>query len=101
MMEFNRTGRVLRIQEVNPDLRNVAVRFDEPLPVGKVFFDTIGLYVSNQESQAVSLDDNVGEEKDPPLGVILEQRFNVLEQELAELKQLVLRNAEPGKQMYS
>ena len=33
MMSFTRTGRVLRIEIINPFLRHVAVQFDEPLPV--------------------------------------------------------------------
>ena len=33
MMSFTRTGRVLRVETINPFLRNVAVQFDEPLPV--------------------------------------------------------------------
>lgn len=33
MMSFTRTGRVLRVETINPFLRHVAVEFDEPLPV--------------------------------------------------------------------
>ena len=33
MMSFTRTGRVLRIEILNPFLRQVAVQFDEPLPL--------------------------------------------------------------------
>ena len=33
MMSFTRTGRVLRVEIINPFLRHVAVQFDEPLPV--------------------------------------------------------------------
>ena len=33
MMSFTRTGRVLRVEMINPFLRHVAVQFDEPLPV--------------------------------------------------------------------
>lgn len=96
MMTFTRTGCVLRIQQVNSDLCNVAVRFDEPLPVGKVFFDTIGLYLSNPESQATSTEDDTGGEENQFLDVLLEQRIKELEYELAELKQLQVRHAPPS-----
>jgi hypothetical protein len=33
MMSFTRTGRVLRVDTVNPFLRHVAIQFDEPLPL--------------------------------------------------------------------
>ena len=33
MTSFTRTGRVLRVEIINPFLRHVAVQFDEPLPV--------------------------------------------------------------------
>jgi hypothetical protein len=33
MMSFTRTGRVLRVEIINPFLRHIAVQFDEPLPV--------------------------------------------------------------------
>lgn len=33
MMSFTRTGRVLRVEILNPFLRHIAVQFDEPLPV--------------------------------------------------------------------
>lgn len=97
MMEFTRTGHVLRVQKVNPNLRNVAVRFDEPLPVGKVYFDTIGLYLSSPESQAVSTEENIGEVKDKSLELILEKRIEELERELAELKQMQFRNSQSAK----
>jgi hypothetical protein len=96
MMEFKRTGCVLRVQEVNPTSRNIAVRFDEPLPVGKVFFDNIGLYFSNQEDQTVSTEDNDEVETERTPEFMLLQQFNALEYELAELKRLVLRQAEAG-----
>ena len=72
VMEFSRTGRVLRVQQVNQSLRNVAVRFDEPLPVGKVFFDTIGLYHSNPENQPQSTDDSTDADKDKSLELAIE-----------------------------
>lgn len=95
MMEFNRTGRVLRVQEVNSTLRNVAVRFDEPLPVGKVFFDNIGLYLSSPKSQIPPIDDHADADEGPFPEMMLRQQFKTLEYELAELKRLVLRYAEP------
>lgn len=97
LMEFNRTGRVLRVQEVNSDFRNIAFRFDEPLPVGKVFFDTVGLYLLNQENQISSIDDDPGTEGDISMEFILEQRIKELEGELAELRKLQLINAQPDK----
>lgn len=33
MTSFTRTGRVLRVDTINPFLRQVAIQFDEPLPV--------------------------------------------------------------------
>ncbi|MHC4425393.1 MAG: PilZ domain-containing protein [Planctomycetota bacterium] len=33
MMSFTRTGRVVRVDTVNPFLRHVAIQFDEPLPL--------------------------------------------------------------------
>lgn len=87
-MEFTRTGRVLRVQEVNPVLRNVAVQFDEPLPVGKVFFDTIGLYQPSQEGQAASTDDCAGRDPDPSPAVPVDARIKELEQVLAKLRKL-------------
>jgi len=33
MTSFTRTGRVLRVEILNPFLRHIAVQFDEPLPV--------------------------------------------------------------------
>jgi len=33
MMSFTRTGRVLRVDTINPFLRQVAIQFDEPLPI--------------------------------------------------------------------
>ena len=33
MESFTRTGRVLRVEIMNPFLRHIAVQFDEPLPV--------------------------------------------------------------------
>ena len=33
MMSFTRTGRVLRVETMNPFLRQIAVQFDEPLPI--------------------------------------------------------------------
>ena len=98
VMEFSRTGRVLRIQQVNQSLRNVAVRFDEPLPVGKVFFDTIGLYHSNPENQSKSTDDSTDADKDRSLELAIEQRIDELEHELAELKELQLRNAQAAEE---
>ena len=92
MMDFDRAGRVLRVQEVNPTLRNVAVRFDEPLPVGKVFFDTIGLYHSNSESQDLLTDNNADEDNERTLELIIDQRIKELERELAKLKQMQLLN---------
>ncbi|MBN2314386.1 MAG: PilZ domain-containing protein [Sedimentisphaerales bacterium] len=94
MMDFNRTGQVLRVQEVNSTLWNVAVRFDEPLPVGKVFFDTIGLYHSNSENQDIVTDNNADEDNERSLGMILDQRIKELERELAQLKRLQLKNAQ-------
>lgn len=90
MMEFVRTGCVLRVQEVNPTLRNVAVRFDEPLPVGKVFFDTIGLYHSAPETEVLSAEENTGE--DPSMEAVIEQRIKELERELEQLKQLQFKS---------
>ena len=97
VMEFNRAGRVLRVQEVNSDYRNIALRFDEPLPVGKVFFDTVGLYLLNQENQDPSTDDDPGAEEDISMEFVLERRIEELERELAELRQLQLINALPDK----
>jgi len=90
MMDFDRTGRVLRVQQVNPTLRNVAVRFDEPLPVGKVFFDTIGLYQSNSEPRAVATDKKTHADNDNErsLGSIIDQRIRELEHELENLRQM-------------
>jgi hypothetical protein len=96
-MEFNRTGRVLRVQEVNSVSRNIALRFDEPLPVGKVFFDTVGLYLLDQENQDPSTDDDPGAEEDISMEFILEQRIRELEHELAELRQLQLTNVQPDE----
>ena len=96
-MTFSRTGYVLRVQQVSEALCNVAVRFDEPLPVGKVFFDTIGLYLSNPENQPQSTDDSIDADRDKSLELALEQRINELEHELAELKQLQLRHAQSAK----
>ncbi|OHB77361.1 MAG: hypothetical protein A2Z25_12885 [Planctomycetes bacterium RBG_16_55_9] len=89
-MKFSRTGRVLRVQQVNEVLRNVAVRFDEPLPVGKVFFDTIGLYMPSPPGQNPSTDID-GMDEDEFLGLAMEQRIKELEQELAELKCMRMR----------
>ena len=97
MMEFTRTSRVLRVQEVNSALRNVGVRFDEPLPVGKVFFDTIGLYRSNPESQVMSTEDNTGAEKEKSLEIILEKRIEELERELAGLKQMQILSSQSAE----
>lgn len=97
VMEFNRTGRVLRVQEVNSDYRNIAVRFDKPLPVGKVFFDTVGLYLLNRENQILSTDNDPDAEGDVSMEFILEQRIQELERELAELRQLQLINIQPDK----
>jgi hypothetical protein len=94
MMDFARTGRVLRIQQVNPTLRNVAVRFDEPLPVGKVFFDTIGLYHTGPENQALSVDKNAVVDEGRSMEFIIQQRIEELERELAQLKQFQLRNVQ-------
>ena len=33
MMSFTRTGRVLRVEMINPFLCHIAVQFDEPLPI--------------------------------------------------------------------
>jgi hypothetical protein len=33
MISFTRSGRVLRVDTVNPFLRHVAIQFDEPLPL--------------------------------------------------------------------
>ena len=33
MMSFTRTGRVLRVDMINPFLRQIAIQFDEPLPI--------------------------------------------------------------------
>ena len=33
MTSFTRTGRVLRVEIINPFLRHIAVQFDEPLPI--------------------------------------------------------------------
>jgi PilZ domain len=33
MTSFTRTGRVLRVDTLNPFLRHVAIQFDEPLPL--------------------------------------------------------------------
>lgn len=33
MESYTRTGRVLRVETINPFLRHIAVQFDEPLPV--------------------------------------------------------------------
>jgi hypothetical protein len=33
MISFTRTGRVLRVETINPFLRHIAVQFDEPLSV--------------------------------------------------------------------
>jgi hypothetical protein len=33
MTSFTRTGRVLRVDELNPFLRHIAIQFDEPLPL--------------------------------------------------------------------
>jgi hypothetical protein len=88
MLNFSRTGRVLRVQEVNPALRNVAIRFDEPLPVGKVFFDTIGLYRSNPESQSTSTSNDTETVEEKSLELTLEKRIKELEHELAQLKQM-------------
>jgi hypothetical protein len=96
IMEFKRTGYVLRVQKVNPSLRNIAVRFDEPLPVGKVFFDTIGLYLSSPEDQNPPTEDHAGEDEDPSPGMMLERQFKTLEHELAELKRLVLHRPARG-----
>jgi hypothetical protein len=104
MMKFTRSGRVLRVQEVNSVLRNVAVRFDEPLSVGKVFFHNIGLYLPNPESQTISDDDKTGvstpgplpEDGDPFMESMLEQRINELEQELAELKRFQFLHTPPN-----
>ena len=88
MMEFTRTGRVLRVQEVNSTLHNIAVRFDEPLPVGKVYFDEIGLFLPNPKRQEVSTNNRTGTDEGESFESMLEQRIKELEQELAELKQL-------------
>lgn len=96
MMEFKRTGCVLRIQKVNPSLCNIAVRFDEPLPVGKVFFDAIGLYLSSPEDQNPPTQDHAGADEAPSPGLMLERQFKTLEHELAELKRLVLCRSAPG-----
>ena len=93
MMEFTRTGRVLRVQEVNSIVRNVAVRFDKPLPVGKVYFDTIGLFLPNPASRHISTDDIAGAEERESFELMLEQRIEELEQELTKLKQLQIRDA--------
>jgi len=33
MMSLTRTGRVLRVETINPSLRHIAVQFDEPLSI--------------------------------------------------------------------
>jgi hypothetical protein len=97
MMEFTRTGRVLRVQQVNPTLRNIAVRFDEPLPVGRVFFDTIGLFLFNSKDRTRSTEDGTEIEKAQSLESMLEQRIEELEHELAELRQLRRQHTPPGR----
>ncbi|MEJ2703906.1 MAG: PilZ domain-containing protein [Sedimentisphaerales bacterium] len=96
-MQFARIGCVLRVQQVNPSLRNVAVRFDEPLPVGKVFFDTIGLFFSTPQDRAAVTDGRPDADKDSLLGPMLEQRIRELEHEVAELRQLQRRHAQSVK----
>jgi len=95
MMEFTRSGRVLRVQQVNSTLHNIAVRFDEPLPIGKVFFDHIGLFLPNPKRQDISTDNSAGMNEDMSFELILEQRIKELEKEVEELKQLQLRKAQP------
>ena len=106
MMKFTRAGRVLRVQEVNSLLRNVAVRFDEPLSVGKVFFHNIGLYLPNPASQTISADDEADmsngspllQNEDPSTESMLQQRINELEQELAGLRRLQLLHTSPDRE---
>ena len=88
MVKFTRTGRVLRVEEVDPALRHVAIQFDEPLPVGKVFFDSMGLYRPTPAGQAASTDDNLVKDEDRSLATPIEQRIEELEHELAALRQL-------------
>ena len=95
MMEFTRTGRVLRVQQVNSTLHNIAVRFDEPLPIGRVFFDHIGLFLPNPKRQALLVDHGAGPNEGLSFGWMVEQRIMELEKELAELKQLQWRKATP------
>lgn len=92
MMEFTRTGRVLRVQQVNSTLHIIAVRFDEPLPIGKIYFDEIGLFLPNPKRPTDNL---AGTDEGKSFELMVEQRIMELEKELAELKQLQLRKDQP------
>ena len=65
----------------------------EPLPVGKVYFDTIGLFLTNPVIHHESIIESAGRDEGESFGLIVERRIEELEQELAELKQLQLRKA--------